>query len=326
MKNNRQERLAQKQVFISCVVPAHNEKELIEQFLTDLHTKLTELSNQFEIIIIDDGSSDNTADIIKQLIKPLNLKFINFSRNFGKEKAITAGLEHASGDVAIIIDADYQHPIDTIPTFLNHWSQGYDMVYGVRDNRDNEAWLKRFFAKNFYRLMHMLTDIKIPANAGDFRLLDRKVINTLNDCTERGRFMKGLYNWAGYKSLAVPFTVADRLAGNSSWKLRSLARLALTGITSFSTIPLRAWGFLGFIISLISFFSVIYIVVDTLIFGNNVPGYTTLLVTIVFFGGIQLLSIGILGEYVGRIFEEVKNRPQYIIDEKLGFDEETKHA
>lgn len=319
MTNNREQLLTSQQLFISCIIPAHNEQELIQKFLQTLTNKLSQLTQHYEIIIINDGSTDETEQQIKLLMPSTPLKLISFSRNFGKEKAITAGLEHASGDVAIIIDADFQHPIEVIPEFLKHWAEGYDMVYGVRKNRDDETWLKRFFANNFYRLMHLLTNIKVPANAGDFRLLDRKVIDVLNSCTERSRFMKGLYNWAGFNSLGITFQAADRPAGKSSWRLRSLTSLAITGITAFSTIPLRAWGLIGLLVSFISFVSVMYIVLDTLIFGADVPGYATLIVTIIFFGGIQLLSIGILGEYLGRVFEEVKKRPQYVINEKIGF-------
>ena len=245
---------------------------------------------------------------------------LGFSRNFGKEIALTAGLENCSGEVAILMDADFQHPIEILPQFLKQWSEGYDMVYGVRKNRDHESRLKRNFARLFYWIMAKITRIDIPNNAGDFRLLDRKVIDTLNSFNERTRFMKGLYAWVGFKKIAVPFEVHERTAGKSSWGLVKLTELAITGITSFSNIPLRVWGFVGFIISLLSLIYAIYIVTMTLMYGTDLPGFPTLAAAILFFGGVQLLSIGILGEYIARIFTEVKQRPMYVIAVKNGFD------
>jgi glycosyltransferase involved in cell wall biosynthesis len=319
--DQRLQKIQNKTLFISCIVPVYNEEVVVESFFSKLHSYLSTLTNQFEIIVIDDGSRDATVAKLLQLAQHYSLKLIGFSRNFGKEIALTAGLEHCRGEVAILMDVDFQHPMDILPTFLQHWAEGYDMAYGVRKNRDDESWLKRSFAGLFYWLMAKLTKIDIPNNAGDFRLLDRNVVVALNHFKERTRFMKGLYAWVGFNKIAVPFDVKPRAAGKSSWGLGKLTELALTGITSFSDIPLRVWGFVGFVVSLISMVYAIYIVTVTLLYGTDLPGFPTLIVAIMFLGGIQLLSIGILGEYIARIFTEVKQRPKYVVAIKEGFED-----
>jgi len=318
----RAEFLQQKRVSISCVIPAHNEADNIVNFIHDLQQKLTTLTKIFEIIVVDDGSSDNTVELICPLLSNLPLRILQLSRNFGKEAALTAGLAQVQSDVCILIDADFQHPLTTIDEFLEKWTQGYDMVYGTRRSRADESFLKRVFSRAFYRLMTCITKVKIPPNAGDFRLLDRKAVLALNALPERERFMKGLYAWIGFKSIAIPFSVQARKGGKSSWRFRNLLELAIIGITSFSNVPLRVSSFLGLIISLIAFLYGLMIVFKTLISGIDVPGYATIVVAIMFFGGIQLLSIGVLGEYIARIFNEVKQRPTYIIAHKLGFDKD----
>lgn len=317
----RQQLLVDHKIFISCIVPVFNEEPVIESFVHKLEEELKSITQHYEIILIDDGSSDDTVKKIMELPPSPSIKLLALSRNFGKEAALTAGLEYSTGDVALLIDADFQHPVTMIVEFLKYWAQGYDMVYGVRSNRDDESFLKRNFSRLFYGLMAKISRINIPSNAGDFRLLDKKVVVTLNSIEERGRFMKGLYAWVGYKSVAVPFEVQKRAAGASSWKFSRLTELALTGITLFSDIPLRIWSLVGFTISLIAFLYALYIVTVTMISGVDVPGFATLVVAIMFFGGIQLLSIGILGEYIARIFNEVKRRPKYIVEKKLGFDQ-----
>ncbi|SRR5579883_349205 len=319
--NHRLQLIQNKAVFISCVVPLYNEAANVESFFPELTAVLQKLTDKYEIIAIDDGSKDKTIEKTLALAERYPIKLIAFSRNFGKETALTAGLENCSGDVAIIIDADFQHPLTLLPEFLKNWAEGYDMVYGVRNNRNNESAIKRNFANLFYWLMAKITKITIPNNAGDFRLLDRKVIDAMNSFKESTRFMKGLYAWVGFKSLAVPFDVQERTAGKSSWGLGRLTELAITGITSFSDIPLRVWGFIGFIVSLISLIYAIYIVTVTLLFGADLPGFPSIIVAVMFLGGVQLLSIGIMGEYIARIFTEVKQRPKYIIEKKYGFDQ-----
>jgi len=306
---------------ISFIVPLYNEASNLASFVTQLIDYLQNLAIGYEIILIDDGSRDNSVGIARQLCQQPNIKLIALSRNFGKELALTAGLEYCTGDAAIMIDADFQHPFATIATFIEKWQSGYEIVYGVRQDRNQESWLKRGMIRFFYHILSMLTAPQIPRDAGDFRLLDRKVITALNNCQERVRFMKGLYAWVGFKSLAIPFEVQARHHGQSRWGFSHLAELAIVGITSFSNIPLRIWSLVGLSISFIAFIYASYIILKTLIFGVDVPGYASILVGITFFGGIQLLSIGILGEYIARIFNEVKQRPKYIVTEKIGFSE-----
>jgi len=313
--------LRNKSIYISCIVPVFNEEAVVCKFIEALHGVLQQLTDRFEIIIIDDGSRDQTINLVRDIAQEYNVKLLGLSRNFGKEIALTAGLEHSSGDVAIILDADFQHPLEMIPEFLQYWSQGFDMLYGVRTTRESESYIKRKFANLFYWLMQKITKINIPNNAGDFRLLDRKIINALREFPERTRFMKGLYAWVGYPSIGIPFEVKDRAAGESSWRFSKLTELAITGITSFSDVPLRVWGLIGFFISLFAMIYAIYVVTVTLIYGADLPGFPTLAVAIMFLGGIQLLSIGILGEYIARIFTEVKHRPKYLLHRKEGFDE-----
>ena len=324
----RTKRLVTKKIRISCIVPVLNEAALAEAFLNALVAQLTTITTAFEILVIDDGSTDNTPTLISKLTEQEpSIKMIRFSRNFGKEHAIAAGLKYCRGDVGIILDADFEHPIELIPTFLKRWAEGYDMVYGLREDRDAQSKVRRFFSNLFYKMLRIMTKIKIPANAGDFRLIDRAAIDSLNNCEERTRFMKGLYAWIGYSSIAVPFKVNERPAGKSRHHYRRLTELAVTGFISFSDVPLRVWGLIGLLISFISFCSALYIIIDTLINGATVPGYATIMVTIVFFGGIQLLSIGIVGEYIARIFHEVKRRPPYVIEKMLGIqlDDKTTH-
>lgn len=313
--------LKNKTVVISCIVPVFNEALGIKYFIEQLQNQLMQLCKQFEIIVVDDGSTDQTLSVAQELAANGRIKLLGLSRNFGKEIALTAGLEHAKGDVCILLDADFQHPLEVIPTFLEQWALGYDMVYGIRQDRITESYLKRRSAELFYWLMQKITKIDIPKNAGDFRLMDRNIVNALKTFPERTRFMKGLYAWVGFKKLGVPFAVPERKTGKSAWGLKKLTELAITGITSFSDVPLRVWGFIGFIISLIALIYAIYIVTVTLLFGADLPGFPTLVVAIMFLGGIQLLSIGILGEYIARIFTEVKQRPKYLLQVKQGFDE-----
>lgn len=307
-------------ITISCVVPVYNEAAGVEAFVAALRQKLQQHSDFFEIILIDDGSTDDTALRLTHLTQhDPAIKALLFSRNFGKENALTAGLEHASGEVTILIDADFQHPVELIDAFLEKWAQGYDMVYAVQENRQNEGFLKRNFTRLFYSLLSATTHTPIPANAGDYRLLDKKVVAALCQLRERGRFMKGLYAWVGFPSIAISFTAPERQSGQSAFHFRKLVELAMTGITAFSDVPLRVWGLMGLIISGIAFAYGLCIIFDTLWSGVDVPGYATIVVGIMFLGGIQLLSIGILGEYIGRIFQEVKKRPPYILREKIGF-------
>ncbi|KTD74708.1 glycosyltransferase family 2 protein [Legionella waltersii] len=313
--------LSKQKKLISCVVPIFNEENLISEFIAALDKTLQELSYPYEILLIDDGSQDNTCTIIQNIRKQYTLRYVRFSRNFGKEKALSAGLEMAKGDAVILIDSDFQHPLELIKEFIIQWENGYDMVYAVRTSRSNESWLKRNCAKLFYQFASKINRINIPANAGDYRLLDRKIVNALLTLPERNRFMKGLYGWVGFKEIAIPFEVQPRKGGTSQWNFYSLLDLAITGITSFTAFPLRMIALGGICISSIALLYAAWIVCSTLLFGVQTPGWATIVTAISFFGGVQLFAIGVVGEYIGRVFDEVKNRPLYIVDEVASFDD-----
>lgn len=306
---------------LSFVVPAHNEAAGIADFLQQLCAFATPLASRIEVVVVNDGSRDATGDIVASLCGTLPVKLVELSRNFGKEAALTAGLDHVTGAVTVLIDADFQHPFDAIPRFIEAWQNGYDMVYGVRESRADETRLKRFGARLFYALLNRLSSVEIPADAGDFRLLDARLVTALRSMPERGRFMKGLYAWVGFRAVAVPFSVRDRVRGASSFSLRALVRLAQTGIIAFSDVPLRAWSVIGVVISAIALAYASWIVFVTLAFGRDVPGWATITVAMMFFGGVQLLSIGILGEYLAAVFNEVKQRPTYLVARRIGFDQ-----
>lgn len=306
---------------ISCVVPVLNEESIIAVFLKKLNQTLCDIGGEHEIIVVDDGSDDQTVAKVEELSKLFSIKLLCLSRHFGKEAALMAGMAHAKGDVVILIDADFQHPLELISTFIHLWCEGYDMVYGIRSNRQADGRAKQILIHLFYWLMQRITNINIPANAGDFRLLDRKMVNDLLKLPEKTRFTKGLCAWIGYKSIGVHYQAIERAHGKTSWRFKNLTELALTGITSFSDLPLRIWSVIGFIISFVAFLYAIYIVTVTLLYGADLPGFPTLIVAIMFLGGIQLLSIGILGEYIARIFTEVKQRPAYLIEKTMGFEE-----
>ncbi len=309
--------------YISCVVPAYNEAENIAEFIKALHQQLQQLTDRFEIIVVDDCSHDETAAITLGIADQYRVKLLRFSRNFGKEIALSAGIDHAAGDVVVMIDADFQHPVELIPKFLAQWREGYEMIYGAQQSREYMSPLRRLSSESFYWLMSKLSKTHLDAKAGDFRLMDRQVVEALKAMPERNRFMKGLYAWVGFKTIGVPYDVQERHAGTSRFNLRSLSSLAINGIVSFSTVPLRVWSFIGFIVASISLFYALWIVAETLIFGVDLPGWATLVVAVTFLGGLQLLSIGILGEYIGSIFNEVKQRPRYLIARKHGFDDKT---
>ena len=298
---------------LSIVVPAYNESSNLTQFVATLKSVLVSITPRYEILIINDGSKDNTDEIAQELALQPGIRYLEFSRNFGKEAALSCGIDYARGDAVLLIDADFQHPLSKLEEMCQLWLSGYDMVYGVIVDRQSEGVLKRVGTRFFYSIMSTGADVPIPENAGDFRWLDKKVVNALRALPERNRFMKGLYAWVGFKSIAMPFIPSDRLSGSSSFRLSNLIKLALSGLTSFSTLPLRVWTFIGVFISFVAIAYGIYVVFDTLINGNPTSGWPTLTVALMLFSGVQLLSIGILGEYIGRIFTEVKQRPLYLV-------------
>lgn len=304
---------------ITCILPAFNEGENLGQLIPALSQYLQRFSDRIEILVIDDGSRDNTAAIAASLVDKYPVTLLQLSRNFGKEAALSAGIDHADGDVVLLMDADGQHPLDVVDQFFQHWQQGYDMVFGVRDNRADESAAKRHLTNLFYRVLSRSSEIDIHPDAGDFRLLDRKVVLALRQLPERSRMMKGLYAWVGFPSKAVTFQVAPRMGGTSNFRLRHLSSLALTGFTSFSSAPLRVWMLIGAGVSVLSLLYAFMIVLRTLLFGSDVPGWPTIAAGIAFLGGIQLFSVGILGEYIARIFSEVKARPLYLIGRRCSF-------
>jgi glycosyltransferase involved in cell wall biosynthesis len=298
---------------VSVLLPAFNEQHNVVPMLETLHTLFTGLRMRHELVVIDDGSRDDTVEKVSSVMNRLPVVLIQLSRNFGKEVALSAGIDQASGDVAVLIDCDFQHPPDLIPSFLAQWRRGYDMVYAVRSDRNDESLPKRAFTQAFYWLLNVGERNKIPENTQDFRVLDRCMLDALRRMPERNRFMKGLYNWVGFTRLGMKVRTDPRRHGSSSFNFASLLRLAATGLTAFSNVPLRVWTIVGSLISLISIAYAGYIVIETLFFGNDAKGWPTLVVAVSFLGGVQLLSIGILGEYIGRIFTEVKQRPHYFI-------------
>jgi glycosyltransferase involved in cell wall biosynthesis len=308
-------RRANKNPHITVIVPAFNESLAIAATVKNIAQHLDELSSNWDIVVIDDGSRDQTADVVRGLPDKLNTTLVRFSRNFGKEYAITAGLEHAQGDLVICMDADGQHSADLLAQMLEKWREGFEMVYAVRQDREVESSFKRWGSRIFYRAISLGGQIHIPRDAGDFRLMDRQVVNALLSLPERNRFMKGMYAWVGYKSVGIPYTPLPRSHGESAYSKLKLIQLAWTGVTSFSVMPLRLASAVGAMLSLISFIYGLYVVIDRLFFNESVPGWPTMVAGMMFFAGVQLLFIGILGEYLARIYDEVKGRPSYIVAE-----------
>lgn len=300
---------------ITVVVPAYNEAAAIASTLQKIAAQLDKIGPDWDIVVIDDGSRDHTAKIVADMCDEYRLKLIRFSRNFGKEYAITAGLEHATGDLVVCMDADGQHAADLMLQMLEKWHQGYDMVYAVRDDRDSESWFKWWGSKLFYGMMNVSGQIEIPQDAGDFRLMDRKVVDALRALPEKNRFMKGIYAWVGFHSVGIPYTPLPRTHGQTTFNRLKLIALAWTGITSFSVIPLRLASAVGLILALIAFGYGLLVIIDKLFFHESVPGWPTVVASIMFFSGVQLLFIGILGEYLARVYDEAKGRPSYIIAE-----------
>lgn len=297
---------------ICCVLPAFNEEDNLAALIPILCSQLAQLSPYYEILVVDDGSQDKTAEVVVRLSAAYPVRLLQLARNFGKECALTAGIDHARGDLVILMDADFQHPVNVLPRFFAYWLQGFDMVYGIRKDRENESAWKRRCSYWFYTFM-MRGALPIEPNAGDFRLLDHEVVDALRALHERTRFMKGLYSWVGFKTVGISYQVEDRRAGKSGFNFWRFTELAITGITSFTSLPLRFCAGFGAMVSILSIIYGLYIVLKTLAFGVELPGWATLVVGITFLSGIQLLSIGILGEYVARVFIEVKQRPSYVI-------------
>ena len=303
---------------ISVIVPVFNEEDVIHHFLEATRSVLNQTGLEFEYVFIDDGSRDGTADILSQELKAgLPGRLLALSRNFGKEAALSAGLEAARGEIAVIMDADLQDPPELILEMLNGWRAGYDVVYGLRVDRSSDTLVKRSTANMFYRLFNKLANIDMPANAGDYRLIDRAVIDALLRLPERNRFMKGLFAWVGFPAMALPYERPPRKAGTGKFNYWKLWNFALDGLTGFTTLPLRVWFYGGVIVSLAAFAYAIYLVLRVFVSGIDVPGYASLMVALLFFSGVQLLSIGMVGEYIARLFNEAKQRPVYILQDVI---------
>ena len=309
---------------LSIIVPCYNESEVVEKFFSAMvgnNGILNNLGLNCELVFINDGSKDNTLELLKAQKEiysnksNLDIKIVNLSRNFGKEAAMSAGFSVASGEAIVPMDADLQHPASLIPKFVELWRQGYDVVLAKRANRQDESALKRFCSLIFYKLNNKISEIEIPQNVGDFRLFTKKVLNAINSLPENQRFMKGIFAWVGFRSITIEYEEQERIAGSSKFNGWKLWNFALQGITGFGTLPLRIWTYIGFIVSFFAFIYASFLILRTLIMGIDLPGYASLVVIILFLGGLQLIGVGILGEYVGRIYMESKRRPPFIIDE-----------
>lgn len=306
---------------LSVVVPGLNEEGGLPALIDRLRPVLESLDLDWEIIFVDDGSTDGTMALLRSLnASDSRIKAVSLSRNFGKELAAAAGLSYVTGDAAVLMDADLQHPPELIRDFVARWREGYDIVYAQRVDRRADTFLHRWSARAFYAMFEKMSGTELPAGAGDFRLLDRKAVDAMNRMRERVRFNKGLYAWMGFRSVGVPFTVPPRLTGVSRWRPRQLLRFAIDGITTFTTVPLRVWSYLGLLLSVFAFCYAIAFLYEALVYGISVPGFPTLIISVLFFSGVQLISLGVIGEYLGRVYEEVKGRPLFLVAEELGVE------
>ena len=301
---------------ISVIIPAYNEEESLPILKQRMEKLMNSMENyEFEILFINDGSKDNTINIIKEMREEDNrINYVDFSRNFGKEIAMIAGLDYATGDCAIFMDADLQDPPELIPELVKYWEQGYDDVYAKRKSREGETWLKKFTSKMYYRVLQGFTRIEIQKDTGDFRLLDRRCVEALKSMRENQRYTKGLFSIIGYNKKEILYDRDPRAAGQTKWNYGKLIDLSIDGITSFTTSPLRWAALIGCGVSVIGFVYMLYIIIKTIVTGIDVPGYASLMVVILFLGGIQLIFLGIIGEYLGRTFNESKHRPLYFIE------------
>lgn len=308
-------------LLLSLIVPMHNEADGLHLFFTGVEAALGGLPVRLEIVCIDDGSQDDTYQrLADRAPSDPRLKLIRLSRNFGKEAALTAGLDAATGDLVVPLDADLQDPPELIAEFIRLWEQGYDVVYGVRTDRASDTPLKRLTSAGFYRLFNTVSDHAIPASTGDFRLMDRQVVEALKRLPERNRFMKGLFSWVGFRQVGVPYARPPRAAGQTSWGYLKLWRFAIDGMTAFSTVPLRVWSWIGLVSAALALLFGSWIIIRVLIVGRDVPGYASIMVAILFGFALQMIALGVMGEYVARMFQEVKGRPIYVVRDRAGFD------
>ena len=305
---------------ISIAAPVYNEEELLPLFYQRIANVLRDYA--FEIVFVDDGSRDRSWSVIEQIAqKDPRVKGVRFSRNFGHQPALTAGLEHASGEVVVLIDSDLQDPPELILDMIQKWQEGFDVVYAIRSERKGETWFKKITATYFYRFLRHSSRLDIPLETGDFRLMSREVVQALSRLPERVRFLRGLSSWVGFKQTGIPYTRDKREAGSTKFPLFKMLKFAFDGISSFSLMPLQFATYLGMAATFLSFVILVYSLVIRFFVASVVPGWASLMTAIVFMGGVQLMMIGIIGEYVGRIYEEVKHRPMYIVGERIGLSE-----
>jgi len=306
---------------LSLVIPMHNEAPVLDALFERLDAAVGQLGLAVEIVCIDDGSRDDTLERLRARARTdKRIRALSLSRNFGKEAALTAGLEAATGHMIVPLDADLQDPPELIAEFVTLWEQGYDVVYGVRADRSSDTALKRTTANLFYQVFNSVSDYPIPASTGDFRLMDRCVVEALNRLPERNRFMKGLFAWVGFRQVGVPYVRPARLAGESAWGYRKLFRFAVDGVTAFTTLPLRIWTLVGIGAALVAVLTAIGLILRVLIVGRDVPGYASLMVVVLFAFALQMIALGVMGEYIGRMYQEVKGRPTYLVKDRIGFD------
>ncbi len=308
---------------ISIVVPLYNEELVIGEMAARLTEVMDRSGLAYEIVMVNDGSRDRTAELARAICAAdPRYKLVGFSRNFGHQFAITAGMDRSRGDAVVVIDADLQDPPEVIPEMVAKWREGYQVVYGLREKREGESWFKLFTAKMFYRLLKRLTSVEIPVDTGDFRLIDRRVLNEFNAMRERARFVRGMVSWIGFRQCAVTYVRHQRFAGETKYPFNKMLKFAIDGLLAFSQVPLRLASGLGLAASAVSFFFMIYgVVVHYVAPQTVIPGWSSTFSAILFLGGIQLICLGVLGEYIGRIYEEIKNRPLYIVAEEVNFDQ-----
>jgi polyisoprenyl-phosphate glycosyltransferase len=309
-------------ILFTIVIPVYNEAEVLPTLYDRLTRVLEGLVESYEIIFVNDGSQDDSALFLRDFqARDARVKFLNFSRNFGHQIAITAGLDYSSGQTVVVMDADLQDPPEVIPQLIEQWHNGYDVVFAVRAKRQGEGLFKRATAAIFYRLFRYMTATEIPLDAGDFRLMSRRAVEALQSIRERSRFIRGLAGWIGFRQTSVTYVRDVRQAGETKYPLKKMLRFALNGLMSFSLVPLQLASYLGFLISSIGFFYIVYAIGLKLFTDQVVLGWTSVMVAVLFLGGVQLVSLGIIGEYIGRIYEEVKQRPLYVVDEAKGFEQ-----
>jgi glycosyltransferase involved in cell wall biosynthesis len=313
-QDSASERRALETRIVSIVVPVYNEQEVLPEFHKRLRAVFEKLSHDLEIVYVNDGSNDGTLEVINRLrASDPRIAIVDLSRNFGKEIAMAAGFDNACGDAIVVIDADLQDPPELIPEMIRHWQAGYDVVYARRTARHGETWFKKASAAAFYRVIRRVSRVQIPPDTGDFRLMSRRAVDALNRLREQHRFMKGLYAWIGFSQKAIPYKRDPRFAGVTKWNYWKLWNFALEGITSFSIAPLKIATYLGLLVSICAFVYAAVIIAKTLLYGDPVRGYPTLIVVVLFLGGAQLAALGIIGEYLGRMFDETKQRPLYLL-------------